>query len=81
MQGQRRCATVKVPLGEPTNWISDDQLWEKLEFHAGDVYGEHLSRRIAAALLDAPLGTRVRALTGLLRLLHETTDPVRAGCR
>jgi 2-methylcitrate dehydratase PrpD len=60
--------TVRVPLGEPTNWISDDQLREKFEFHAGDVYGEHLSRRIAAAVLDAPLGTRVRALTALLRL-------------
>jgi 2-methylcitrate dehydratase PrpD len=60
--------TVEVPLGEPANWISDDQLREKFEFHAGDIYGSALTQRIAAAVLEQPLHTPVRDLTELLRL-------------
>jgi 2-methylcitrate dehydratase PrpD len=65
--GQIVRTTINVPLGEPANWISDNQLREKFERHAGDTFGEG-SKSIATAVLHMPLDMPVRDLTAQLRL-------------
>jgi 2-methylcitrate dehydratase PrpD len=65
--GQIVRRTINVPLGEPANWISDNQLREKFERHASDTFGEG-SKSIATAVLHKPLDMPVRDLTAQLRI-------------
>jgi hypothetical protein len=59
--------TIDTPQGEPANWISDDQLRDKFEPHAGRIYGSHHAQAIAA-VLDGSIDLPVRDLAAQLRL-------------
>jgi len=61
------CKTIDVPLGEPTNWISDDLLRTKFERHACRIYGNRDAQTIAATVLDGPLSMPVGDVTRQLR--------------
>jgi len=65
--GKTYSAVVKVPLGEPENWIGEDRLRKKFLYLAGKVFGEEHAIRIADAVCDLGLEGSVRALTQMTR--------------
>ena len=60
-------ATVKVPLGEPDNWIGEDQLRHKFLHLASNIYGEEQAIRIANAICGLGMESSVRSVLLLTR--------------
>jgi len=69
-RGQRFEKTVRVPKGEPENFLSEAELQEKFASLAGPVLGEAR----AAALADAALG--IAELANVASLLREGRDAI-----
>jgi len=65
--GKTYSAIVKVPLGEPENWIGQDKLRAKFLFLASKVFGQEHAVRLADAIYGLGLGGSVRAIMRLAR--------------
>jgi 2-methylcitrate dehydratase PrpD len=65
--GKTYGAVVKVPLGEPENWINDDKLRSKFMFLAGKVLGEDQANQLADTIHAFDLQDSVRSIMKLTR--------------
>jgi 2-methylcitrate dehydratase PrpD len=65
--GKTYSATVKVPLGEPENWVGEELLRKKFILLAGKVFGEEHAIRIADAITGFGLDSSVRTLMQMAR--------------
>ena len=67
--GKTYSAVVRVPLGEPENWVGEDALRRKFGFLAGKVFGAEHATTIADAIYGLGTDDSVRSITRLLRRL------------
>jgi len=65
--GKTYNAIVKVPLGEPENWIGQDKLRMKFLYLAGKVFGQEHAIRVADAIYGLGMEGSVRAIMKLAR--------------
>lgn len=68
VSGKTLRESVLVPLGEPNNWIGDDELRRKFMLLAVPVYGQDHAARIADAVLSFKPEDSVRSIVKLLRV-------------
>jgi len=74
VSGKTLRESVLVPLGEPNNWIGDDELRRKFMLLAVPVYGQDHAARIADAVLSFKPEDSVRSIVKLLRVLPAPAD-------
>jgi 2-methylcitrate dehydratase PrpD len=65
--GKTYSAVVKIPLGEPENWIGGDKLLSKFMFLAGKVLGDDQATRLADAVHALGMQDSVRSIMKLMR--------------
>jgi 2-methylcitrate dehydratase PrpD len=65
--GKTYSAVVRVPLGEPENWVGEDTLRRKFNVLAGKVFGDDHATAIADAIFGLGMDESVRSVTQLLR--------------
>jgi 2-methylcitrate dehydratase PrpD len=65
--GKTYSSLVKVPLGEPENWIGEDKLRSKFMFLAGKVFGDEQATRLADAIHAFDMQDSVTSIMKLMR--------------